>query len=66
MLRLRPVLQLRTICAWCDALIREGPLTPGGQCSHGICRDCAQTIFGYDPGPPITDLVRRAHALARH
>lgn len=31
---------MKTLCAWCGALIKEGVLSPEGQESHGICREC--------------------------
>jgi hypothetical protein len=35
---------LRTICSWCGGLIADGPLTPEGLCSHGICEACTATF----------------------
>jgi len=31
---------LKTLCAWCGALIKDGALSPEGQASHGICLEC--------------------------
>lgn len=32
--------RLKTICAWCGDVIRDGALTHDGKCSHGICAKC--------------------------
>lgn len=40
---------MRTVCAWCDGLIKDGPAEP---LSHGICLDCLPSEFGY----PIVSL----------
>ena len=34
--------QLKQICAFCGALIRDGALTPEGHASHGACVPCAK------------------------
>jgi hypothetical protein len=35
-----PLPKLRTVCAWCEALMNEGPLDEHGRESHGICDPC--------------------------
>ncbi len=32
---------MKTICAWCQCVIREGPEQP---VSHGVCKRCAKRI----------------------
>ena len=36
-------IEMRTICAWCQKVIRDGELIDG-QVSHGICTDCLRLI----------------------
>ena len=34
---------MRTICAWCLALIKAGDDGPNAPVSHGLCESCAKT-----------------------
>lgn len=36
---------MRTVCAWCDAVIKEGDETKIEGTSHGICKDCLAVIM---------------------
>jgi hypothetical protein len=35
---------MRTVCAWCGDLIRDG--SPEGPVSHGICSRCQPIVMG--------------------
>jgi len=37
------ILKVRTICAWCGCLIKEGSLIDG-KVSHGICSKCKKEV----------------------
>jgi len=43
---------MKTFCAWCGALIKDGNLFAGGLVSHGICPDCA-AMFDVTPEETI-------------
>jgi hypothetical protein len=36
---------MRTICAWCKAVIREATDPTSKDVSHGICKSCAAVHF---------------------
>ena len=40
-----PVPELKTICAWCKATIREGDDPTSETVSHGICESCKVVHF---------------------
>jgi hypothetical protein len=44
---------MKTLCAWCDALIREGSLPV----SHGICVRCRQQFFKKDAGVSLQTFI---------
>jgi hypothetical protein len=50
---------MRTICAWCGKVLREGPTD---RVSHGICRRClAQQLasdLGVTPAQALADILR--------
>jgi hypothetical protein len=56
---------MKTLCAWCGALIKDGALSPEGQASHGICQECVRKIMNSPPMKPSVvrqdtpDLPRR-------
>lgn len=32
---------MRRVCAWCEAILDgEGPLLPGEEATHGMCKGC--------------------------
>lgn len=41
---------MKTLCAWCGALLRDGP---AGDISHGICAKCQAAVFGE---PELSDV----------
>jgi hypothetical protein len=43
---------MKTVCAWCDAIIREGSLPV----SHGICISCREHFFR-DAGVPLQTFI---------
>jgi len=57
------VLSMRTICAWCGKVLREGP---GDRVSHGICRRCMAeqlaSALGVTPGQALADMLRDRRA----
>jgi len=36
----KPEVDLRTICAWCQKVMKEGP--ENSAVTHGICEDCSK------------------------
>jgi hypothetical protein len=40
---------LKTVCAWCDVLIKDGPPHP---VSHGICEPCSARMLAGDSATP--------------
>ena len=50
---------MRTICAWCGKVLREGP---ADRVSHGICRRCmAEQLasdLGVTPGQALAGMLR--------
>jgi hypothetical protein len=40
---LEGAIKLRTICAWCGKVIREGSIKDG--ISHGVCSVCAKELL---------------------
>lgn len=37
-------MSIKTICAWCGKLIKDGPTDKDGKVSHGICPECAEKV----------------------
>ena len=58
-----PAEKILTVCAWCKAVIFDGPVGPNGEISHGICPVC-ESKFDEEPGEDPVDsdyeLARRA------
>lgn len=44
------VTSIAMLCAWCGALMREGPLVDQGA-SHGICAECLEFRREAPPAP---------------
>ena len=35
---------IKTVCAWCKKVIRDGDTDEDGHVSHGICEECAEKL----------------------
>ena len=53
------IVGMRSVCAWCGALLREG--APGAQVTHGICGECAAR-FTREEREPLQEFLDRLEA----
>ena len=35
---------MKTVCAWCNKVMKDGEPDPRGLVSHGVCEDCKEMV----------------------